>query len=51
MQYIYRITNKINNKMYIGRTNKPDYKWARHKYNSAITIALIKYGKRIWMDK
>ena len=53
MKAIYKITNKINNKCYIGQSNNPMQRWKRHKYHatssddigkSAIHDALRKYG-------
>lgn len=29
--YVYVVINQINNKLYIGKTNKPDYRWGQHK--------------------
>lgn len=29
--YVYQVTNKINNKTYIGRTNNIKKRWARHR--------------------
>lgn len=53
--YIYKITNKINNKVYIGQTTqKPINRWYRHcqrkclseaEFNMAIKRAIFKYGK------
>lgn len=31
MHYIYKITNKLNDKIYIGQTNNPDRRWSQHK--------------------
>lgn len=49
--YIYAITNKINNKTYIGQTNNPTYRFKCHKFNykykyksNALYSAFIKYG-------
>lgn len=46
---IYKITNKINGKTYIGQTiDKPRVRFSRHctkKTNSAIHLAILKYGK------
>lgn len=46
---IYKITNLINNKVYIGQTVQPLYKrWWRHCHNgksSVIGSAIEKYGK------
>jgi group I intron endonuclease len=51
---IYIIQNKINNKIYVGQTNKPDHRWCQHQrdclnpktnsYNMAIGRAIRKYG-------
>src|SRR3989304_9525917 len=50
MFYAYKITNKINNKVYIGQTNNLSLRWAQHKYNAikhinaqVITRAISKY--------
>ena len=33
--YIYKITNKVNNKCYIGQTSKPvQIRWNEHKNDS-----------------
>lgn len=55
MGYIYKITNQLNGKIYIGQTiRKPEYRWYEHinnAYNSnrrdkmAITQAIAKYGE------
>jgi group I intron endonuclease len=51
MSYIYKITNKINNKSYIGRTEqKPEIRWWQHKnhsnrVNMSLYYAMKKYGK------
>jgi group I intron endonuclease len=52
---IYKITNMINGKIYIGQTKqKPNHRWNNHKSlsnnkkkhkNMAITSAIAKYGK------
>lgn len=45
--YVYKITNKINNKKYIGITNDPKKRWHNHQYSSretAISRAIKKYG-------
>lgn len=50
--YVYKITNKQNNKIYIGKTNNIKIRWTHHKYN-AITKgessyfynAIRKYGE------
>jgi len=51
MHYMYRITNTINQKVYIGQTNNPSLRWSQHKSsakynrgNQIITKALMKYG-------
>ena len=47
---IYKITNKINGKVYIGQTKQPVYtRWSQHKCrsktgNSKINRAIRKYG-------
>ena len=52
MFFIYKITNKINNKVYIGKTNDLKRRWAYHcsslknkKKMSYIAKAIQKYGK------
>lgn len=50
--YIYKITNTINNKIYIGQTVNPQKRWLKHlsvarsdyKYNSYFYNAINKYG-------
>lgn len=53
MKAIYKITNKINNKCYIGQSNNPTHRWIKHQYDtknnvdigkSAIHDAMRKYG-------
>lgn len=51
MHFIYRITNLINQKIYIGQTNYPARRWSQHKHaaktNSQeliVTRAMSKYG-------
>lgn len=53
MKAIYKITNKINNKCYIGQSNNPTHRWVEHKFHvnnnddigkSAIHDAMRKYG-------
>lgn len=52
MYYLYRITNNINRKIYIGQSIKPEYRWYQHKSHSAdgsdhkqyIHNAMAKYG-------
>lgn len=51
MGYIYKITNKINNKVYIGKTEEdPAIRWQQHIYNMSLGIkyhlynAMRKYG-------
>lgn len=47
--YLYRITNIINNKKYIGITNNYKKRWSNHRCgnskNMAIAKAIKKYGK------
>lgn len=46
--YLYKITNLINGKVYIGITNNPKIRWEKHcasKYNYALPRAIRKYGK------
>ena len=46
--YIYKITNKINGKAYIGKTNNIIRRWKEHKYGhggtAILSKAFIKYG-------
>ena len=48
MAHLYKITNKVNGKMYIGQTFcKPCERWSRHKTNRGsmlISRAIQKYG-------
>lgn len=48
-KYIYIITNDINNKVYIGQSNDPKYRFNQHCHpnndNSLIDLAIQKYGK------
>lgn len=52
MHYIYKITNILNNKIYIGQTTNPDYRWYQHrsyansdsKYKQYIHSAMAKHG-------
>ena len=32
MHYLYRIANTLNNKVYIGQSNKETERWRQHKY-------------------
>ncbi len=45
--YIYKITNKVNDKSYIGKTNNIIRRWKEHKYGhggtSILSKAFIKY--------
>lgn len=47
--YLYKITNLVNNKIYIGQTNDPKQRWSHHKSDAnkpimAISRAMNKYG-------
>lgn len=44
--FLYQITNKINNKQYIGITNDYKKRWSNHKCNTTMVIgkAIQKYG-------
>ena len=48
-KYIYVITNDINNKVYIGQSNDPKYRFNQHcrsnNDNSLIDLAIQKYGR------
>lgn len=53
MGYIYKITNKINSKVYIGKTTiKPEVRWKQHKqyfnkkisYVKPLYLSMQKYG-------
>jgi len=48
---IYKITNKINNKIYIGQTNNPERRFSEHitgsdQSCSLIHRAIVKYGSK-----
>lgn len=44
--YLYKITNNINNKIYIGITNNYKKRWANHGLeDTVISKAIKKYGK------
>lgn len=50
MHYLYSITNALNNKVYIGQSNKEKERWRQHKYFSKhkpvqyVHFAMSKYG-------
>jgi group I intron endonuclease len=51
-KFLYKITNLINNKVYIGQTIHPDKRWWEHKQrakthydNYPIHLAIAKYGE------
>jgi len=51
MHYLYKITNTLNNKVYIGQSNKENERWRQHKYFARqdepiqyIHRAMKKYG-------
>lgn len=55
IHFIYKITNTINGKIYIGQTIQPDKRWTQHKTNAAtnspkmiISYAIKKYGSDVF---
>lgn len=51
IHYLYRITNRVNGKIYIGQTVQPEKRWNQHKTSAAsdnpkmiISYAIKKYG-------
>lgn len=55
MHFIYKITNIINQKIYLGQTNDPNLRWSQHKSNAKynrsnqiITRAITKYGVKVF---
>ena len=49
--YIYKITNKINGKSYIGKTNNIIRRWKEHKYGHGGTSILSKAFTKYGIDK
>lgn len=50
MEYIYKITNDYDDKIYIGVTNNPQHRWYEHRYvtplyKSLIHEAIVKHGE------
>lgn len=48
--YIYKITNKINGKSYIGKTNNIKRRWNEHKWGKGNTAILNKAFKKYGVD-
>jgi group I intron endonuclease len=53
IHYLYRITNTVNDKIYIGQTVQPEKRWNQHKTSAAsdnpimvISHAIKKYGNQ-----
>lgn len=52
LHYLYRITNEVNGKVYIGQSQNPGHRWSNHKYfarypektNQYIHKAMAKHG-------
>jgi group I intron endonuclease len=56
MHFIYKITNAINGKCYIGQTRQPQKRWYQHKHDAAnprmpIHHAIRKYGNEAFEFK
>ena len=56
MHYLYRITDTLNNKIYIGQSNKETERWRQHKYRARqekpiqyINRAMKKYGAEYFL--
>ena len=48
--YIYQITNLINNKIYIGKTNNIQKRWSNHKNNNDPSMVIAKAIKKYGID-
>ena len=48
--YLYKITNLINGKGYIGITNDHKKRWANHKCNNNPTMAIAKAIKKYGIE-
>lgn len=51
---IYKITNNINNKCYIGQSRNIEKRWRDHKYSNLdypLYRAFRKYGCKILLSK
>jgi len=42
---VYIMTNNVNQKVYIGKTNNLQERWNGHRNSQRLD------GKRVWMDK
>ena len=48
---IYTITNIVNSKIYVGKTNNFNYRMSKHKYTLKNNIHINEHLQRAWNKK